>query len=154
MRVTALIPLDGTLMKDSQSESFRKAWRVFPIAERVTMPGRAKSSSSIQTRLIRAKQSTTSGGASESSTLIRNCSPPPPPNSLPGTGHHHFYVERVRHHAAGELWRSGFPTIQTGLQVGFTYQSPLNRHFKKMTGITPGKYLSAITSKTPAAPSF
>jgi AraC-like DNA-binding protein len=63
----------------------------------------------------------------------------------------HLYLEQVRINHAGQLLRSGASIIDAALHVGFTDQSHLTRHFKKLTGITPGKYLAAITSKTPAA---
>lgn len=60
----------------------------------------------------------------------------------------HAYFEQVRVNRAKQLLKSGRPIIDVALELGFTDQSHLNRHFKKLTGVTPGLYRSAISSKT------
>jgi AraC-like DNA-binding protein len=54
----------------------------------------------------------------------------------------------VRVHRARRMLKDGIPIAEVALQLGFTDQSHLNRHFKRMTGITPGLYRSATTYKT------
>lgn len=52
----------------------------------------------------------------------------------------HQYVIKTRVDRAKELLLKGKYTIaQVALMVGFANQSHLNRHFKKLVGVTPGK---------------
>lgn len=52
----------------------------------------------------------------------------------------HQYVIRTRVNRAKELLLSGkYSIAQVALMVGFANQSHLNRHFKKLVGVTPGK---------------
>lgn len=52
----------------------------------------------------------------------------------------HQYVIQTRVNRAKELLFTGKYTIaQVALMVGFANQSHLNRHFKKLIGVTPGK---------------
>ena len=52
----------------------------------------------------------------------------------------HQYVIQTRVNRAKELLLKGKYTIaQVALMVGFANQSHLNRHFKKLIGVTPGK---------------
>lgn len=52
----------------------------------------------------------------------------------------HQYVIKIRVHRAKELLLTGkFSIAQVALMVGFANQSHLNRHFKKIVGVTPGK---------------
>ncbi|MEO0841470.1 MAG: AraC family transcriptional regulator [Cyanobacteria bacterium J06643_5] len=52
----------------------------------------------------------------------------------------HQYVIKTRVHAAKELLLSGkYSIAQVALMVGFANQSHLNRHFKKLVGVTPGQ---------------
>jgi AraC-like DNA-binding protein len=60
----------------------------------------------------------------------------------------HAYFEQVRIHRARHLLRDGAPIADVASDLGFTDQSHLHRHFKKLTGVTPGAYRSAITYKT------
>jgi len=61
----------------------------------------------------------------------------------------HAYLEQVRIHRAKAMLRSGAKILDTALSTGFTDQSHFSRHFKRMTGITPGAYAAtAITYKT------
>lgn len=62
----------------------------------------------------------------------------------------HAYLEQVRIHRARVMLKSGLPIASVAAALGFSDQSHLNRHFKKLTGITPGTYRTATTSKTEA----
>jgi AraC-like DNA-binding protein len=57
----------------------------------------------------------------------------------------HAYFEQVRIHRARRLLKAGLPIADVAVDLGFTDQSHLNRHFKKLTGVTPGAYRRAIT---------
>lgn len=50
------------------------------------------------------------------------------------------YLIQIRVHAAKRLLASGTSPVDTALEVGFTDQSHLTRHFKRITGITPASY--------------
>jgi AraC-like DNA-binding protein len=52
----------------------------------------------------------------------------------------HAYLNQVRVHQAKRLIADGYPIIDAALATGFTDQSHLHRHFKKMVGVTPGQY--------------
>ncbi|MEO0828297.1 MAG: AraC family transcriptional regulator [Cyanobacteria bacterium J06639_16] len=52
----------------------------------------------------------------------------------------HAYLNHVRVHEAKRLLAGGWSIIDAALATGFTDQSHLHRHFKKMLGITPGQY--------------
>ena len=52
----------------------------------------------------------------------------------------HQYVIQTRVDRAKELLLMGYTIAQVALMVGFANQSHLNRHFKKLIGITPGKF--------------
>jgi AraC-like DNA-binding protein len=61
----------------------------------------------------------------------------------------HAYLEQVRIDRAKRMLRAGHTLLDTALATGFTDQSHFNRHFKRLTGVTPGIYAgSAITYKT------
>lgn len=60
----------------------------------------------------------------------------------------HAYFEQVRIHRARRLLKEGTVISNVALALGFTDQSHLHRHFKKLTGVTPGVYRSATTYKT------
>jgi AraC-like DNA-binding protein len=60
----------------------------------------------------------------------------------------HAYFEQVRIHRARRLLKEGAPIADVAADLGFTDQSHLTRHFKKLTGVTPGAYRSATTYKT------
>lgn len=53
----------------------------------------------------------------------------------------HAYLNLVRVNQAKRLLAAGWSIIDTALETGFTDQSHLHRHFKKMVGVTPGQYL-------------
>jgi AraC-like DNA-binding protein len=62
------------------------------------------------------------------------------------------YFEQARIHRARRLLKEGTPIVDVALELGFTDQSHLHRHFKKLTGVTPGAYRSATTYKTSLTP--
>ncbi|MEB3231999.1 MAG: AraC family transcriptional regulator [Leptolyngbyaceae bacterium] len=53
----------------------------------------------------------------------------------------HAYLNQVRVHQAKRLLAEGWSIINAALETGFTDQSHLHRHFKKMVGVTPGQYV-------------
>jgi AraC-like DNA-binding protein len=55
----------------------------------------------------------------------------------------HTYLTQVRVRRARSLLRAGVPIAETALQVGFTDQSHLSRHFKRTVGVPPGQYARA-----------
>ncbi len=61
----------------------------------------------------------------------------------------HLYLEQVRVHRARKLLRSGSSIADVSTLTGFADQSHFTRHFKRMTGVTPGQYRKiAISFKT------
>ncbi len=52
----------------------------------------------------------------------------------------HAYLNHVRVHQAKRLIAAGWSLSDAALEIGFTDQSHLHRHFKKMLGVTPGQY--------------
>jgi AraC-like DNA-binding protein len=65
----------------------------------------------------------------------------------------HVYLEQVRINRARELLRRGAAIADAAFLTGFTDQSHFSRHFKKMTGVTPGQYQqTARTYKTTLVP--
>ena len=52
----------------------------------------------------------------------------------------HAYLNHVRVHQAKQLLAMGWSITDAALETGFTDQSHLHRHFKKMMGVTPGQY--------------
>jgi AraC-like DNA-binding protein len=52
----------------------------------------------------------------------------------------HEYQTQVRITHAGRLIRLGRPISEAALETGFFDQSHLSRHFKRITGMTPGYY--------------
>lgn len=54
------------------------------------------------------------------------------------------YLESVRIRRAQQLIKTGTPLAEVALQVGFSSQSHLTRHFKKIIGVTPGQYAGQI----------
>ncbi|HET9104787.1 MAG TPA: AraC family transcriptional regulator [Solirubrobacteraceae bacterium] len=53
------------------------------------------------------------------------------------------YRRALRVNAAQGLLRSGMPAAQAAVACGFYDQAHLNRHFKRVTGVTPGRYVAA-----------
>jgi AraC-like DNA-binding protein len=65
----------------------------------------------------------------------------------------HAYLEQVRITRARQLLRKGNSIADVAFMTGFADQSHFSRHFKKMTGVTPGQYRrGAITYKTVLPP--
>lgn len=54
------------------------------------------------------------------------------------------YLCEIRVRRAQELIESGLPLAEIAAAVGFYDQSHLNRHFKRITGITPGRYAEGV----------
>lgn len=52
----------------------------------------------------------------------------------------HNYLVQVRVARAKQLLATGMPIVQVAFETGFTDQSHLNRHFKRLVGTTPGQY--------------
>jgi len=54
------------------------------------------------------------------------------------------YLRKLRiEFASHELSRTGAPIIEIALAAGFSHQSHFSRTFKRLTGLTPGRYRSA-----------
>ncbi|MBH3424205.1 MULTISPECIES: AraC family transcriptional regulator [Pseudomonas] len=58
------------------------------------------------------------------------------------------WAMQLRTRRAQGLLRSGLGAAEVAHDLGFADQSHLNRHFRAAYGITPGRYQSAIRSKT------
>ena len=58
----------------------------------------------------------------------------------------HAYLESVRIRHAQRLIETGKPLAEVALQVGFSSQSQLTRHFKKIIGTNPGQYAQQTRS--------
>ena len=56
----------------------------------------------------------------------------------------HAYQTNVRIRHARNLLIQGLPIVQTALETGFVDQSHFTRSFKKVMGVTPGQYMSAV----------
>jgi AraC-like DNA-binding protein len=52
----------------------------------------------------------------------------------------HAYLIQVRVQHAKQLLQTGLAIAQVAADTGFTDQSHLNRHFKRLVGVTPGQY--------------
>ncbi|MEM9449514.1 MAG: AraC family transcriptional regulator [Cyanobacteria bacterium P01_E01_bin.6] len=52
----------------------------------------------------------------------------------------HAYLNHVRVRQAKQLLAKGWAITDAAIETGFTDQSHLHRHFKKMLGVTPGQY--------------
>ena len=52
----------------------------------------------------------------------------------------HSYLVSLRVERAKALLRAGTSAAATALHVGFSDQSQLTRHFKRLTGVTPGRF--------------
>ena len=53
------------------------------------------------------------------------------------------YLEQIRIQHARRLIRLGFPLTHVVHATGFSDQSHLTRHFKRIVGVTPGMYARA-----------
>lgn len=58
----------------------------------------------------------------------------------------HAYLNHVRVHQARRRLAAGWSILDTALDTGFTDQSHLHRHFKRMLGLTPGQYARGCRS--------
>ncbi len=56
----------------------------------------------------------------------------------------HAYQIRVRVGRAMSMIRMGRPLVQVAANTGFTDQSHLARHFRRIVGIAPGRYRQAV----------
>ncbi|MDY6987357.1 MAG: AraC family transcriptional regulator [Thermodesulfobacteriota bacterium] len=56
----------------------------------------------------------------------------------------HTYLTQVRVNRAKALLAKGRKIADTALQTGFVDQSHLTRHFKRITGVTPGQYRKIV----------
>jgi AraC-like DNA-binding protein len=54
----------------------------------------------------------------------------------------HAYQTQVRVRRAKSLLRAGLPITLVAAEAGFYDQAHLNRHFKRIVGLTPGRYAS------------
>jgi AraC-like DNA-binding protein len=52
----------------------------------------------------------------------------------------HAYLDSVRIRQAQRLIEAGMPLAAVALETGFSSQSHLTRHFKRIIGVTPGQY--------------
>ena len=59
----------------------------------------------------------------------------------------HAYLTQLRVARAKRLLASGMPLPQVAVLTGFSDQSHLTRHFKRLVGVTPGRYASGSASK-------
>ncbi|NIA67388.1 AraC family transcriptional regulator [Pelagibius litoralis] len=57
----------------------------------------------------------------------------------------HVYLTQVRLQQARRFLAEGMSLAETASAVGFYDQSALNRHFKRVYGVTPGQYARALT---------
>lgn len=56
----------------------------------------------------------------------------------------HEYLTHLRVARARELLARGLPAGRVAVEVGLYDQSQLNRHFKRIVGLTPGRYAQAL----------
>jgi AraC-like DNA-binding protein len=61
----------------------------------------------------------------------------------------HAYQTQVRVRRAKSLLRAGLPIALVAAEVGFYDQAHLTRHFKRIVGVTPGRYASAAATIRP-----
>lgn len=62
----------------------------------------------------------------------------------------HAYQTQLRVARAKLLLREGMPIADAAARVGFSDQSHLNRHFKRIVGVTPGQYVAGSPSPSPS----
>ena len=58
----------------------------------------------------------------------------------------HAYQTQVRVRRAKSLLRAGLPITQVAAEAGFYDQAHLTRHFKRIVGLTPGRYIRDATT--------
>jgi AraC-like DNA-binding protein len=56
----------------------------------------------------------------------------------------HAYQTQARVRRARSLLRSGVPISQVAVDAGFSDQAHLTRHFKRIVGLTPGRYTADL----------
>lgn len=61
----------------------------------------------------------------------------------------HAYLTQIRVSKAKTLLALGEPIAQVALEAGFVDQSHLTRHFKRITGVTPGQYVIGTNNSRP-----
>ena len=64
----------------------------------------------------------------------------------------HGYLLRVRINRARDLLRRGLAPTEVALTTGFADQSHLTRHFRRLVGVTPGRFRAATVTPGPAGP--
>ena len=57
----------------------------------------------------------------------------------------HAYLVSLRVERAKAALRTGTSPAETALEVGFSDQSQLTRHFKRLTGVTPGRFAAQVS---------
>ncbi|MEW2389966.1 AraC family transcriptional regulator [Streptomyces venezuelae] len=62
----------------------------------------------------------------------------------------HQYLMARRVERARRLLLDGTPPAAVATEVGFYDQAHLNRHFKRVVGVPPGRYASATTKRAPS----
>lgn len=58
----------------------------------------------------------------------------------------HAYQTQTRVRRAKSLLRAGLPITQVAAEAGFYDQAHLTRHFKRIVGLTPGRYAKDVTA--------
>jgi AraC-like DNA-binding protein len=58
----------------------------------------------------------------------------------------HTYQTQLRVRQAKSLLRTGLPIASAAIAAGFYDQAHLTRHFKRVVGVPPGRYLKDRTS--------
>lgn len=56
----------------------------------------------------------------------------------------HAYQVQLRLAAARRLLRAGLPLVRVAADAGFADQSHFGRHFKRVWGVSPGRYAAAV----------
>lgn len=61
----------------------------------------------------------------------------------------HAYLKQVRISRAKQLFSQGLSVLEVAYETGFADQSHFTRHFKQITGLTPGKYSNIVQEFSP-----
>jgi AraC-like DNA-binding protein len=61
----------------------------------------------------------------------------------------HSYLISLRVERAKALLRAGAGLAEAALDVGFSDQSQFTRHFKRLTGVTPGRFAAEVSPRKP-----
>ena len=59
----------------------------------------------------------------------------------------HSYLVSLRVERAKALLRAGAGLAEAALEVGFSDQSQFTRHFKRLTGVTPGRFATEVSPR-------